>query len=64
MKGWGGMGIFGEEKKDEEDEFCCRECYEFNENLEANKDDEECEHCAKYLTLKCKHIEDFLDDEE
>ena len=61
MKGWGGM--FGE-KKDEEEEFVGRECYEFNENLEANKDDEECEHCRYYLTLNCKHIDDFLDDDE
>lgn len=63
MKGWGGMGIFGADKE-EENEFCGRECYEFNENLEANKDDECCEHCRKYMTLNCKHIDDFLDDEE
>ncbi len=66
MKGWGGMGMFGGAKKDDEDEeeFCCRECYEFNENLPTGQDDEDCEHCRKYLTLNCKHIEEFIDDEE
>jgi hypothetical protein len=58
------MGIFGAPKDEEENEFVGRECYEFNENLEANKDDEACEHCRFYLTLNCKHIDEFLDDEE
>lgn len=42
-----------------EDEFCNRECYEFNERLKSQFDDDCCEHCKKYLTIQCEHLEDF-----
>lgn len=61
------MGLFGGDKKDDEDEedpFVGRECYEFNEMLSPLQDDEACEHCKKYLTLNCKHIGEFIDDDE
>jgi hypothetical protein len=25
-------------------------------------DDKCCEHCRKYLTLSCEHLEDFMDE--
>ncbi|MEW5937184.1 MAG: hypothetical protein AB1665_05125 [Candidatus Thermoplasmatota archaeon] len=48
----------------EEDEYCGRECYVFNKALRPQMDDECCEHCAKFLTLDCKYIEEFLEEEE
>lgn len=66
MKGWGN-GLFGGNAggDDAEDEdYCGRECYEFNDNLEPNKDDECCEHCRFYMTLQCKHIDEFIDEDE
>jgi hypothetical protein len=48
----------------EDDEFRYRECYEFNTTLAADQDDERCEHCAKFLTLNCKHIDEFINEEE
>jgi hypothetical protein len=47
---------------EEEDEFCGRECYEFNNKLKEQFDDDCCEHCMKYLTLQCAHLEDFMDE--
>lgn len=52
----------GYEWDDEEEEFCDRECYEFNKKLKAQFDDKCCEHCRKYLTLSCEHLEDFMDE--
>jgi hypothetical protein len=49
---------------EEEQEFCNRECYEFNEKLKADLDDTCCEHCGKYLTLQCQYLDDFLDEIE
>ena len=51
-------GYWNEE--DEEDEFCGRDCYEFNSKLKEQFDDDCCEHCRKYLTLQCAHLEDFM----
>lgn len=48
--------------EDEEDEFCGRDCYEFNTRMKEQFDDECCEHCKKYLTLQCTHLEDFMDE--
>jgi hypothetical protein len=64
MKGWGSGFFGGGVEEDPEGEYCGRECYEFNENLDPSKDDECCEHCRKYLTVQCKYIDEFLDDEE
>ncbi|UCG68877.1 MAG: hypothetical protein JSV09_13970 [Thermoplasmata archaeon] len=45
---------------EEKNEFCDRECYEFNEKLKVQFDDKCCEHCKKYLTLQCSYLEDFM----
>ncbi len=52
----------GYEWMGEENEFCGRECYQFNEKLKIQFDDDCCEHCRKYLTLSCEHLQDFMDE--
>jgi hypothetical protein len=54
----------GFEWDEDEEEFCGRECYEFNEKLKEQFDDDCCEHCRKYLTLQCEHLDDFMDEIE
>ena len=49
---------------DEEDRFVDRPCYEFNTLLRAAWNDGHCDHCRHYLTARCPHIGDFLDDVE
>jgi len=52
--------------QDESDEgrFFDRECYEFNRLLKPAWNDRYCEHCRHYLTARCPHIDEFLDDVE
>ena len=50
--------------EDEEDRFVDRPCYEFNEGLMVAWNDRHCEHCRHYLTARCPHIDEFLDDVE
>jgi len=52
------------EEHDEEDRFIGRPCYAFNHLLRPNLDDTRCQHCAHYLTARCPHIDEFLDDVE
>jgi hypothetical protein len=44
--------------------FFDRECYEFNRQLEPAWNDRYCQHCRHYLTARCPHIDEFLDDVE
>jgi hypothetical protein len=53
---------FGEEE--DEDKFVNRPCYEFNPALLPAWNDRRCEHCRHYLTSRCPHIDEFLDDVE
>ena len=46
----------------EEDRFIGRPCYVFNRSLRATLDDTRCGHCVHYLTARCPHIDEFLDD--
>ncbi len=48
----------------EEAKFYDRECYEFNRQLAPTSNDRYCEHCRHYLTSRCPHIDEFLDDVE
>jgi len=48
---------------EEEDQFINRECYVFNTKFDRTFDDARCEHCRYYLTVNCKHIHDFVDEE-
>jgi len=48
--------------EDEEDRFINRPCYEFNDDLTTLWNDRHCEHCRHYLTSRCPHIDEFLDD--
>lgn len=47
---------------DEEPKFHDRPCYEFNRLLGTGANDRFCEHCRHYLTARCPHIDEFLDD--
>lgn len=51
---------------EEEDEtpFVDRPCYVFNNRLRLRMNDRRCEHCAHYLTPRCPHVEEFLDNVE
>ena len=49
---------------DEADRFVNRPCYEFNDELTTLSNDRHCEHCRHYLTARCPHIDEFLDDVE
>ncbi|MHB8352806.1 MAG: hypothetical protein ACYDFT_09010 [Thermoplasmata archaeon] len=47
-----------------EGRFRDRPCYVFNRTLPAGADDRFCMHCQHYLTARCPHIDEFLDDVE
>ncbi len=47
---------------EDEDRFVDRPCYEFNALLRPSWDDRHCSHCRHYLTARCPHIDEFLDD--
>ena len=49
---------------DDEERFVNRPCYEFNQLLRPAWNDRRCEHCRHYLTARCPHIDEFLDDVE
>lgn len=55
-------GIGGDDE--EGDEFQGRECYIFNEKLPEEQDDTRCDHCRKFMTLNCEHIEEFIDEDD
>lgn len=61
MSGQYFSGVMEEEEGD--DRFRDRECYMFNTNLDPQEDDGRCIHCRHYLTLQCKHIGDFVDED-
>lgn len=52
------------ESDDGEDRFIGRPCYVFNPSLRSSLDDTRCSHCRLYLTARCPHIDEFLDDVE
>lgn len=51
-------------REDAEPSFVDRPCYVFNGSLAAAYDDRHCMHCRFYLTARCPHIDEFLDDVE
>ncbi len=58
-----GFMFEGLSEDEEEDKFVGRECYVFNNTLGISLDDDRCEHCRHYLTLQCKHIHEFVDED-
>ena len=50
--------------EDDDEKFMNRPCYEFNARLGTSFNDRHCRHCQHYLTSRCPHIEDFLEDVE
>ena len=49
---------------EDEDRLIDRPCFEFNHLLLPTWNDHRCEHCRHYLTARCPHIDEFLDDVE
>ena len=56
-----GGGGFSEE---DEARFVDRPCYVFNRSLAAAFDDRHCGHCRHYLTPRCPHFDEFVEDVE
>ncbi len=50
--------------EEDESRFYGRECYVFNPALATASNDTHCTHCRFYLTSRCPHIDEFLDDVE
>jgi hypothetical protein len=63
-----GAGPGRDERPEDDDEpdgaFVNRPCYVFNPRLPETRDDRRCTHCRFYLTARCPHIDDFIDDVE
>jgi hypothetical protein len=53
-----------DEAEDDANRFVNRPCYEFNRQLLPQWNDKHCSHCRHYLTARCPHIDEFLDDVE
>ena len=51
-------------KEEDEEEFdlCGQDCFEFNEKLDQEMDDGCCEHCSKFFTTRCQHLDEFMDE--
>ncbi len=49
---------------DDEESFVNRPCYEFDHRLGVSFNDKHCRHCRHYLTARCPHIDEFLEDVE
>lgn len=49
---------------DDEGKFVNRPCYEFDGRLGSSFNDQHCRHCRHYLTARCPHIDEFLEDVE
>jgi hypothetical protein len=52
------------DEEEDEDRFTNRPCFEFNQQLLPTWNDRHCSHCRHYLTARCPHIDEFLDDVE
>lgn len=40
------------------------ECYVFNDALDPLLDDGACEHCRHFLTMRCPHVDEFIEEVE
>ena len=58
------MSSASDEEGDASTRFVNRECYVFNPQLRPSMNDKHCSHCRFYLTARCPHIDEFLDDVE
>lgn len=59
-----GRPVVASEAEDEEDHFIGRDCYVFNVSLRPSLNDTRCGHCRFYLTARCPHIDEFIEDVE
>jgi hypothetical protein len=53
-----------EPAEEDESTFLNRPCFVFNRSLPAAYDDKHCSHCQHYLTPRCPHIDEFIEDVE
>jgi hypothetical protein len=61
--GVGGSGA-AEGGEDDPRRFFHRPCYVFNAAFPTTSNDAHCSHCRHYLTSRCPHIDEFLEDVE
>lgn len=55
--------FFDTEQQDGGEPYVGRECYVFNERLAPADDDTACIHCAKFMTLRCEYINEFINED-
>ena len=53
---------YGFKKEEESNPFLGRDCYDFNTSLGKGMNDTACEHCEKFMTLRCPHIDEFIEE--
>lgn len=58
----GGPARAAATEEETEEKFFDRSCYEFNRSLAPGLNDKFCTHCRHYLTARCPHIDEFLED--
>ena len=58
----GDQDPFDLDEGEEEFALCGQECYQFNDALDVEMDDDCCEHCRFYLTTQCPHIDMFIQE--
>lgn len=59
-----GAAMVGPAVEGEDSQFFNRPCFTFNRALPVAFDDKHCSHCQHYLTARCPHIDEFLEDVE
>ena len=55
--------LFDTGNDDNDDSYIGRECYVFNTSLSVEDDDTACNHCAKFMTIQCQYIGEFIDED-
>ncbi len=59
----GNLEFYGKKMDKEHEPLVGRICYVFNTNLTKKLNDTICTHCAKFMTLECEHIDEFVGDD-
>jgi hypothetical protein len=57
------LGV-AEPAEEDPSRFFHRPCFVFNPAFPTTLNDTHCSHCRHYLTSRCPHIDEFLDDVE
>lgn len=59
-----GRSLTGPGTEEGDEQFIGRDCYVFNVSLRPSLNDTRCGHCRFYLTARCPHIDEFIEDVE